>query len=135
MFSSVNSSLANGASTPASSTRGRRRQRPAGSDESVRQPKAKRARIPLSEQTFSNPDAIQETYEVKAARPTTAGLKQDGIDGIENSSPQAKKELSFRSKKAKTGDRLNKGDGSVILVRQYTTTERLCTRASAYTNS
>ncbi|KAK9421447.1 putative Nup133 N terminal like-domain-containing protein [Seiridium unicorne] len=115
MFSSLNSGIANGASTPASSTRGRRRQRPASSDESVRQPKAKRARIPLNEQTFANPDANQQTFEVKPARPSTASLKQDGIDGIENNSPQAKKELSFRSKKAKTGERLNKGDGSVVL--------------------
>ncbi|KAH6652823.1 Nup133 N terminal like-domain-containing protein [Truncatella angustata] len=114
MFSSLNSGAANSTGTPASSTRGRRRQRPV-SDESVRQPKAKRARIPLNEQTF-NPEANQnETYEVKPARSSVASLKQDGIDGIENSPSQTKKELSFRSKKAKTGERLSKGDGSVVL--------------------
>lgn len=116
MFSSINNGLASSAATPASGTRGRRRQRPAGSDESVRQPKAKRARIPLNEQTFANPTATQENYEVKAAKHSTIGLKQDGIDDAENTSPQTKKELSFRSKKAKTGERLNKGDGSVVLV-------------------
>lgn len=115
MFSSINNGIANGASTPANSTRGRRRQRPVSNDESVRQPKAKRARIPLNEQTFA-PEANQETYQVKAARPSIAARKQDGIEDVENSSPQAKKELSFRSKKAKTADRLTKGDGSVVLV-------------------
>ncbi|KAI1850689.1 hypothetical protein JX266_003971 [Neoarthrinium moseri] len=117
MFSSLNNNGPAAASTPASSTRGRRRQRPASSDESVRQPKAKRARIPLNEQTFLNPGATaepaQETYEVKAARPSIAERRQDGV---ENTPPQVpKKELSFRSKKAKTGERLNKGDGSVVL--------------------
>lgn len=118
MFSSLNNGVTASAGTPASSTRGRRRQRPPGNDESVRQqPKAKRARIPLNEQTFANAETNQETYEVKPARPPAAVRRQDSIEDVENSSPQTKKELSFRSKKAKTADRLNKGDGSVVLVR------------------
>lgn len=39
-------------------------------------------------------------------------LKQDGIE----ESPASKQELSFRSKKARTGERLSKGDGSILLV-------------------
>lgn len=38
-------------------------------------------------------------------------LKQDGIE----ESPASKQELSFRSKKARTGERLSKGDGSILL--------------------
>ncbi|KAH8671240.1 Non-repetitive/WGA-negative nucleoporin C-terminal-domain-containing protein [Xylariales sp. PMI_506] len=111
MFSSVqNGAVANG-SGPAASTRGRRRQRPINSDNSVQQPKAKRARIPLTEQTFVNPDATPETYEVKPSKPSIVELKQDGVENA----MQVKKELSFRSKKAKTGERPNKGDGSIVL--------------------
>ncbi|KAI0134458.1 Non-repetitive/WGA-negative nucleoporin C-terminal-domain-containing protein [Xylariales sp. AK1849] len=110
MFSSVNNGTANGA-TPASNTRSRRRPRPLSSDNSVQQPKTKRARIPLSEQTFVNPDRMStETYEVKSARPSI-DLKQDGVEA----SPSVRKDLSVRSKKAKTGDRTSKGDGSVVL--------------------
>ncbi|KAL7623416.1 hypothetical protein AAE478_007098 [Parahypoxylon ruwenzoriense] len=91
--------------------RGRRRQRPPSSDNSVQQPKAKRQRVPLSDQTSANPDAGPETYEVKSARPSMVELKQDGIE-----EPLAsKQELSFRSKKARLGDRFSKGDGSTLL--------------------
>jgi nuclear pore complex protein Nup133 len=113
MFSSLNNASAGGG-TPASSTRGRRRQRPTSNENSVQQPKAKRLRVPLNEQTFVNPEAAPETYEVKPARSAAVELRQDGV---ENSPSVNKKELSFRSKKAKTADRLNKGDGSVVLVR------------------
>ncbi|KAF7541299.1 hypothetical protein G7054_g748 [Neopestalotiopsis clavispora] len=112
MFSSVNGA-ANNAGTPASSTRGRRRQRPVSNDDSVRQPKTKRARIPLNDQTFTTPEASQENFEVK--QPARQTAKQDKIEPVEQASPQIRKELSFRSKKAKTADRLNKGDGSVVL--------------------
>lgn len=78
----------------------------------VQQPKAKRQRVPLTEQTFVNPEASPETYEVKSARPSAIELIQDGLDAP----LPPKKELSFRSKKAKPGDRLSKGDGSVVLV-------------------
>ncbi|KAK6222952.1 hypothetical protein LQW54_000764 [Pestalotiopsis sp. IQ-011] len=111
MFSSVNGA-ANAAGTPASSTRGRRRQRPVSNDDSVKQPKTKRARIPLNDQTFTTPEASQETFEVKPARQPA---RQDRVEPVEHASPQIRKELSFRSKKAKTADRLNKGDGSVVL--------------------
>ncbi|KAI1084953.1 Non-repetitive/WGA-negative nucleoporin C-terminal-domain-containing protein [Whalleya microplaca] len=93
-------------------TRGRRRQRPLSSDNSVQQPKAKRQRLPLNEQTFVNsPEPRPETYEVKSARPSMTDLRQDGIE----ETPAPKQELSFRSKKARTGDRFSKGDGSTLL--------------------
>ncbi|KAI5860779.1 Non-repetitive/WGA-negative nucleoporin C-terminal-domain-containing protein [Durotheca rogersii] len=92
-------------------TRGRRRQRPVSTDNSVQQPKAKRQRIPLSDQTFANADAGPETYEVKSTRPAMVELKQDGVE----EPPISKQELSFRSKKARVGDRFAKGDGSTLL--------------------
>ncbi|KAI0006662.1 Nup133 N terminal like-domain-containing protein [Xylariaceae sp. FL0662B] len=92
-------------------TRGRRRQRPLSSDNSAQQPKAKRQRVPLNEQTFVNPTVSPETYEVKSARSSMVEVKQDGIE----EPPAPKQELSFRSKKARTGDRYSKGDGSTLL--------------------
>ncbi len=97
---------------PATATRSRRRQRPVSSDNSIQQPKAKRQRIPLSEQTFINPDAAPEMFEVKPDR--VARLQRDGVEN--GSVPAPKRELSVRSKKAKAGERLSKGDGSVVLV-------------------
>ena len=97
---------------PAMATRSRRRQRPASSDNSIQQPKAKRQRLPLTESTFVNPDVTPEMYEIKSDR--VAMLRT----GIENAStPVANKELSVRSKKPKPGERISKGDGSVVLVR------------------
>lgn len=113
MFSSVNNNAGAGGGTPASSTRGRRRQRPTSTENSVQQPKAKRLRGAVNEQTFISPEAAPENYEVKPARTPAVELRQDGL---ENSPSINRKELSFRSKKAKTADRLNKGDGSVVLV-------------------
>lgn len=114
MFSSL-SGTENTAS-PANNTRGRRRQRPLSSDNSVQQPKAKRLRVPLTGHTFVNPDVVSpENYEVKSAQTSMVELRQDGLE----TPPQdIKKDLSFRSKKSKTGERLNKGDGSVVLVCQ-----------------
>lgn len=66
----------------------------------------------MNDQTFVNPNATPETYEVKSARPSMVELKQDGIE----ESPASKQELSFRSKKARPGERLSKGDGSILLV-------------------
>lgn len=109
------SATVNGAENPSpavTATRGRRRQRPVSSDNSVQQPKAKRPRIPLNDQTFANPIATPETYEVKSAKPSIVELKQDGIE----ESPAPKQELSFRSKKVRPGERLSKGDGSTLLV-------------------
>ncbi|KAB5577589.1 Non-repetitive/WGA-negative nucleoporin C-terminal-domain-containing protein [Coniochaeta sp. 2T2.1] len=97
---------------PAKGTRSsRRRQRPMSSDSLVQQPKAKRQRVPLSEATFVNPEAPPETFDVKSDKLEVLGLKRDGFD---NHTP-ARKELSVRSKKPKAGERVSKGDGSVIL--------------------
>ncbi|KAI1344713.1 Nup133 N terminal like-domain-containing protein [Xylariaceae sp. FL0016] len=100
--------------TPASTTRGRRRQRPLSSDNSLNQPKAKRLRPErptVTDQTFVSPDAAPETYEVKSTKSSAVPIKQDGIE-----IPLApKQELSVRSKKSRTGDRYSKGDGSTLL--------------------
>ncbi|KAK8085232.1 hypothetical protein PG997_006503 [Apiospora hydei] len=99
------------APTPTVTTRGRRRQRPASSENTAQQPKAKRSRIALNEQTFVTPDASVENFEVKATRPQTKEPKQDGIENTPP--PTIRKELSVRSKKAAKGsDRVGKGDGS-----------------------
>ncbi|KAI2620292.1 Nup133 N terminal like-domain-containing protein [Hypomontagnella submonticulosa] len=111
MFSASANNGAGNATPTGMTTRGRRRQRPLSSDNSVQQPKAKRQRIPLNEQTFINPSATPETYEVKSARPSMVELKQDGIE----ESPASKQELSFRSKKARPSERFSKGDGSTLL--------------------
>jgi nuclear pore complex protein Nup133 len=99
---------------PAKGTRSsRRRQRPASSDSFAQQPKAKRQRVPLAETTFVNPEAPPESYEVKPDKLDMLPLKRDGPDR----SIAARKELSVRSKKPKAGERVSKGDGSVVLVR------------------
>jgi nuclear pore complex protein Nup133 len=98
---------------PATATRSRRRQRPLSSDSLVQQPKAKRQRVPLSEQTFVNPDVAPEMFEVKADRVATLDLRQDGI---ENFAVPPRKELQVRAKKPKAADRAGKGDGSAVLV-------------------
>ncbi|KAH7026113.1 Nup133 N terminal like-domain-containing protein [Microdochium trichocladiopsis] len=99
-------------------TRGRRRQRPQSTDNSVQQPKAKRQRVPLNEQTFVNPDANipppRDNYEVKAAKFPSVDIKQDGIEA-ELPQRQPSRELSVRSKKTRPADRVNKGDGSTLL--------------------
>lgn len=99
-------------SGPAKGTRSsRRRQRPVSSDSLAQQPKAKRQRVPLSEATFVNPEAPPEMYEVKSDKLDILGMKRDGVDNR----PPARKELSVRSKKPKAGERVSKGDGSVVL--------------------
>lgn len=100
---------------PAKGTRSnRRRQRPMSSESLVQQPKAKRQRVPLSETTFLNPEAPSpEMYEVKSDKIDVLGMKRDGFD---NYTPPPRKELSVRSKKPKAGERVSKGDGSVVLV-------------------
>lgn len=118
MFSpSLNNGAANAPTTPMT-TRGRRRQRPLNSDSTIQQPK-KKQRLPLSEEVSTNPSTNPnpnpDSYEVKSAKPTTVEAKRDGI---EYSVPQTlpKQELSVRSKKPRHADRLNKGDGSTLLV-------------------
>ncbi|EFW99179.1 nuclear pore complex subunit [Grosmannia clavigera kw1407] len=101
---------------PATATRSRRRQRPITSDTIHQQPKAKRQRLPLSEQTFRNPEVAPEMFQVKADKAAMMTVKRDGI---ENALPPVqaapKKELSVRSKKSKAGERISKGDGSIVL--------------------
>ena len=98
---------------PAMATRSRRRQRPLSSESLAQQPKAKRQRLPLTEQTFVNPDVAPEMFEVKANKVATLDVRQDGI---ENFSVAPKKDLQVRAKKPKASDRLAKGDGSTLLV-------------------
>lgn len=126
---------------PATATRSRRRQRPVSSDSLAQQPKAKRQRLPLTEQTFVNPDVPPEMFQVKADKVAMLSARRDGVEnhstthqnsnGSANSAAAAaaasastpttsasapKKELSVRSKKTKAGERISKGDGSVVLV-------------------
>lgn len=98
---------------PSKGTRSsRRRQRPTSSDSLVQQPRSKRQRLPLNESTFVNPDVAPEMFEVKADKIDLLGVKRDGIENFGAS----RKELSLRSKKPKAGERISKGDGSIILV-------------------
>lgn len=94
-------------------TRSRRRQRPLSSESLVQQPKAKRQRLPLTEQTFVNPDAPPEMFEVKSGKVATLEARQDGVENF----AVPKKDLIVRPKKPKAGDRANKSDGSSVLVR------------------
>jgi nuclear pore complex protein Nup133 len=112
------------ATGPAKATRSnnRRRQRPLSSDSLAQQPKAKRQRLPLTETTFINPEngLTAESLEVKqpASNGHNRGFGQE-VDGVENfgaTPAQPRRELSLRSKKAKAGERVNKGDGSIVLV-------------------
>lgn len=104
---------------PATATRSRRRQRPVSSERATQQPKAKRQRLPLTEQTFVNPDAQQDMIEVKTdGKVATLPVKNKNTEPPETLSPVLRKELNVRAKKAKHGDRAaNKGDGSLVLVR------------------
>jgi len=114
---------------PATATRSRRRQRPPSTDSLVQPPKAKRQRLPLTEQTFVNPDAATETYEVKPDRKAASNEVRFDDYGVENQpQPPPKKELSVRAKKPKAADRATKGDGSVLLVSssQTSTTHTAC---------
>ncbi|KAL8357504.1 hypothetical protein RB598_002352 [Gaeumannomyces tritici] len=90
----------------------RRRQRPLSSENLMLQPKAKRQRLPLSEQTFQTPDAPPEMYEVKAEKLAKLPVKHERPREI---TPAPKQDLSVRSKKPKPGERVSKGDGSVVL--------------------
>lgn len=107
---------------PATATRSRRRQRPKSSESLVPPPKAKRQRLPLTEQTFAQPEAQAEPVESKPepkpeARP--AAVEAKGRDTpTEIFHPVMRRESTVRTKKSKHGDRAaNKGDGSLVLVR------------------
>ncbi|PNY27481.1 Nucleoporin [Tolypocladium capitatum] len=103
---------------PATATRSRRRQRPKSSESIVHQPKAKRQRLPLTEQTFVQPpaDAQPEMVEVKVDRVATVDAKQRDtpLENLQCHTPR--RESNLRTKKSKHGDRAaNKGDGSLVL--------------------
>ena len=101
---------------PATATRARRRQRPKSQESLVPQPKAKRQRIPLSEQTFVNPDAQPDAGHAPVAE-KSAAIEPVADAGIENINPVPRKELHVRTKKSKHAERAaSKGDGSVVLV-------------------
>ncbi len=97
---------------PAMATRSRRRQRPLSLGQLGTAAKAKRQRLPLTEQTFVNPDGLPEMFEVKADRVAMLSVKRDGIE----SAATPAREISVRPKKPRAGERIAKGDGSVVLV-------------------
>ncbi|PKS07530.1 hypothetical protein jhhlp_006134 [Lomentospora prolificans] len=99
------------ASGPAAGTRSRRRQRPKSTDSLVQPPKAKRQRVPLTEQTFVNPDVRAETIEVKPDRIPMMEIKADGIENM----AVPKRDVGIRAKKPKASERVSKGDGSIVL--------------------
>lgn len=102
----------NGPSTPMT-TRGRRRQRPTSGDNLPKSKRLRSDRAPVTDQTFVEPMAAAETYEVKFAQPSAIEARQDGI---ERPIAMPRQELSVRSKKGRIGDRLHKGDGTTLLV-------------------
>lgn len=98
---------------PSASVRSsRRRQRPLSNEGSILQPKAKRQRSTLSEQTFVPPDGAPAMEEAKSQKIATVALKREPSRELAGS----RREIAVRGKKPKSGDRGNKGDGSVILV-------------------
>lgn len=98
---------------PATATRSRRRQRPKSSESLVQPPKAKRQRLPLTEQTFANPEPAADNTKLKPEKPASLDAKHR-----DHGHNTPRKELSVRTKKPKHADRAaNKGDGSLVLVR------------------
>ena len=89
----------------------RRRQRPASNEASLSQPKAKRQRSALNEQTFVPPDGVTEMEEAKSQRVAVLPRRDSSRE-----MPGARREIAVRGKKAKSGDRGNKADGAVVLV-------------------
>ena len=96
---------------PTSTRSSRRRQRPLSS-ESISQPKAKRQRSALSEQTFVAPDGSPEMQEVKTSKVNGAIARREHTRATQTPS----RELAVRGKKPKLAERGSKGDGSVMLV-------------------
>ncbi|KAH8596344.1 Non-repetitive/WGA-negative nucleoporin C-terminal-domain-containing protein [Bisporella sp. PMI_857] len=93
----------------------RRRQRQSNDSISGQQPKAKRQRSALSDQTFLPPE---DTPEMEEAKPQK-------VAGLANSRPLAsmpRREIAVRSKKTRTGDRSEKEDGISILTKNDTYT-------------
>ncbi|KAG5941209.1 hypothetical protein E4U53_007464, partial [Claviceps sorghi] len=103
---------------PATATRSRRRQRPRSTDSLAQQPKSKRQRLPLSEQTFQNPDAQAGIAQpgAKSEKNSVAALESKHDIPVDNLHADSRKELNIRVKKSKYGDRAaNKVDGSLVL--------------------
>ncbi|KFY71833.1 hypothetical protein V499_07997 [Pseudogymnoascus sp. VKM F-103] len=99
--------------TPAANTRNaRRRPRPTSSENIALQPKAKRQRSSLHDNTFVAPDASPEMQEVKAKKSAAGVARHESI-----AEPQAtiRRDLTVRGKKPKTAERTGKGDGSTVL--------------------
>ncbi|CAI4215088.1 unnamed protein product [Parascedosporium putredinis] len=71
----------------------------------------KRQRVPLTEQTFLNPDVRPEMAEVKSDRISMMDVKPDGIENM----ALPKRDVGIRAKKPKASERVSKGDGSVVL--------------------
>lgn len=105
MFSQHNQSAATNRTS-------RRRPRPSSGD-NLPQPKAKRQRSTLSEDSSS---ALYGKSAVRADQvPTTKTTAVAQRESLKSTSVY-KRELSVRSKKPKTIDRSTNGDGSTILV-------------------
>ncbi|RDA90212.1 hypothetical protein CP533_0477 [Ophiocordyceps camponoti-saundersi (nom. inval.)] len=100
---------------PATATRSRRRQRPKSSESLVQQPKAKRQRLPLTEQTFLNPEPMPGMVELKAEKLPMVDAKQDAP--LDDAHAPPRRELTVRAKKSKLGDRpATKGGGGSLLM-------------------
>ncbi|KKA28077.1 hypothetical protein TD95_004686 [Thielaviopsis punctulata] len=120
------------AAEPGVQTRGRRRrQRPKATEETEPLPKAKRQRLPLNGQaTAPTPTATSKPVaeQSEAVAPETAESQASSVLALDASPSVAsemlsglamdghRRELSMRTKKPKTGERVSKGDGSVVLV-------------------
>lgn len=76
------------------------------------QPKAKRQRSALTEQTFMAPDAAPEMDEGRSSKSNRIIAKREST----KLGQTPRRELAMRVKKLKTGERATKGDGSIILV-------------------
>lgn len=86
-------------------------------DSLPQQPKAKRQRVPLSEQTFVNPDVQPEPKEVKPEKVAKAATGIENQNPQQQPTPRRESSVVVRAKKPKHGDRAaNKGDGSLVLV-------------------
>jgi nuclear pore complex protein Nup133 len=99
----------NQAAAPSGSVRSsRRRQRPLSNEGSIVQPKAKRQRSALNEQTFLPPDGTPEMEETKSQKIAKRAVSRE-LAG-------SRREIAVRGRKPKSGDRGSKGDGTVVLV-------------------
>lgn len=113
MFSPSNGATANGPTLRAS----RRRARPASNENLQAQPKAKRQRASLNDNTFADPNGVPETQTTRARKPSTTIARRES-----NASILPKRELSLRGKKSKPSERVGKGDASSILSKNDTYT-------------